>query len=224
MRKLGTVTIGQAPRSDITPILHSYLPAGVEVIHIGVLDGLSREDIERGFAPRPGQPTLVTRLLDGNSVTLDKAAVLPVLQLKLDALDALGYESIIVLCTGEFEGLQCANAWLIEPDRIIPLTVAALAGKRQVGIVVPLESQIESECRKWADLGRVPLCATASPYEKGDNAIRIAARRLRDRGAEMIVLDCMGFVERHGRIAQEASGLPVIVSNVLIARLTATLL
>ena len=71
----GTITIGQAPRADITPILQAALPAGVRARHVGVLDGLSAGDIASRYAPQPGQPLLVTRLLDGNSVILDKAAI-----------------------------------------------------------------------------------------------------------------------------------------------------
>ena len=42
---LGTLTIGQAPREDVTPILDRYIPASVARIHRGLLDGFSREEI-----------------------------------------------------------------------------------------------------------------------------------------------------------------------------------
>ncbi|MCY0389463.1 AroM family protein [Robbsia sp. Bb-Pol-6] len=221
---LGTVTIGQAPRSDIAPILAMHLPPTVGCLHVGVLDGLAHDVIAARFAPRAGAPTLITRLLDGSAVVLDKAAVRQVLQQKIDALEQAGCTVVLVLCTGEFDGLRTRQAWLVEPDRIVPPAAAALAGTRQAGTVVPLPSQIASEYRKWQGLAHPPLCSAASPYGDDDAALAAAARDLRERGAELLILDCMGFVERHRAIARAACGLPVILSNALIARLTAELL
>ena len=56
MSKLGTLTIGQAPRADITPILDDVLDARLARHHAGVLDGLSRAEIERAVATEPGEP------------------------------------------------------------------------------------------------------------------------------------------------------------------------
>ncbi len=53
--KLGTITIGQAPRPDVTPMLARHVPAGVETLHVGVLDRLSDADIAAQFAPRANQ-------------------------------------------------------------------------------------------------------------------------------------------------------------------------
>ena len=126
-RLLGTLTIGQAPRPDITPILESALPAGTRCVHAGVLDGLSKEQIAQRYVPRPGEPVLVSRLLDGSSVKLDKAAVRETLALKLRELEDQGCTVVLILCTGEFHGLDLQRAWLVEPDRIVPPAAAALA-------------------------------------------------------------------------------------------------
>ena len=50
---LGTLTIGQAPRADITPILRAVLPEGTQLMQAGVLDGLSKEQIAADYAPIP---------------------------------------------------------------------------------------------------------------------------------------------------------------------------
>src|SRR2546428_10563484 len=135
---LGTLTIGQAPRPDITPILEQHLSAQTTCIHAGLLDGLTRDHIEQVYAPEPGEATLITRMLDGSSVIVSKPKVLGLMNLKIASLQAQGCKFILLLCTGAFEGLLCEGAWLIEPDLIVPPPVAAMAGKRQVGIVVPL--------------------------------------------------------------------------------------
>ena len=58
IRKIGTLTIGQAPRSDITPILEAALPPHVECLHAGVLDGLDDAAVAARFAPQPGDALL----------------------------------------------------------------------------------------------------------------------------------------------------------------------
>lgn len=223
-RLLGTLTIGQAPRPDITPILEAALPAGTRCLHAGVLDGLAPDQIAARYAARAGQPVLVSRLLDGSSVKLDKAAVRETLAVKLRDLERQGCAVVLVLCTGEFHGLGLERAWLVEPDRIVPPAVAAIAGDRQVGVIVPLAEQAASEIGKFSQLARPPLCEVASPYSGELQDVARAARTLRERGAQMLVLDCMGFVQAHRRAAREASGLPVVLSNALVAKLTAELM
>lgn len=222
--KLGTLTIGQAPRPDITPILEQHLSATTTCIHAGLLDGLTRADIDRKYAPQPEEAVLITRLLDGSSVVVSKAKVLDLMNQKIASLEAQDCQVILLLCTGTFEGLSHGGAWLVEPDHIVSPAVAALAEDRQVGIVVPLQSQVDSEGLKWSALKRPPLYAVASPYAAETDTLAKAACDLRERGARLLVMDCMGFVERHRDVAASASGLPVILSNSLIARLTAELL
>ena len=53
-RVLGTLTIGQAPRDDVTPIIDRHVPAAVRRIHRGVLDGLSRTEIDASYRAEPG--------------------------------------------------------------------------------------------------------------------------------------------------------------------------
>ena len=218
MSKLGTLTIGQAPRADITPILDDVLDARLSRRHAGVLDGLSRAEIERGFATEAGKPMLITKLLDGSAVVIDRARTEAAAQAKLAMLEAEGCSTILMLCTGHFASLSTRTARLVEPDRILPPTVAALLQGAQLGIIVPLAEQIASEAGKWAPLARAPLHAAASPYGGEGASVADAARDLARRGAQVLLMDCMGFVERHRREAQ-AAGLPVILSNSLIAKL-----
>jgi protein AroM len=223
-RKLGTITIGQAPRPDITPILDAAIGADIPRLHAGLLDGLTRQEVAARFAPAAGRAELITRLLDGTVVTIDRQAAQQAAQVRLAELEAAGCTTILLLCTGQFAHLACRTAWLVEPDRIVPPAVAALAGERQVGIMVPLASQVASEAGKWAGLARPPICAVASPYAGDDAAVAAAGRELAGRGAELLVMDCMGFVEHHRRAAIEGSDRPVILSNALIAKLTAEVL
>ena len=113
----------------------------------------------------------------------DRARTEAAAQVKLAMLEAEGCTTILMLCTGHFESLRTETARLIEPDRILPPTVAALVQGGQLGIIVPLVEQIASEAGKWAPLGRAPLYAAASPYGGGGASVAEAARDLAGRGA-----------------------------------------
>src|SRR5215831_19020193 len=115
-RVLSTLTIGQAPSPDVTPIIDRKVPADVRRLHRGVLDALSHAEITARYRPEPGEAVLVTRLHDGIEVVLSRARMRGGVGQGLAALEADGAEVILLLCTGTFEGLGCDKAWLVEPD------------------------------------------------------------------------------------------------------------
>ncbi len=218
---LGTLTIGQAPRPDVTPILDRYIDASVPRVHRGLLDGLSRHEIAANYAAQDGEPVLVTRLADSGSVQLSARKVHSALQGKLDALEDEGCSVVLLLCTGALRGLRLKRAFLLAPDQIIPPVVAGLVGNRRLGIIVPLASQITSESGKWNALGREPIFAAASPYAATAAGVVTAGLALAARGAEALLLDCIGFGEEHRRELLRACKLPAILSNALLAKITA---
>src|SRR5947208_3822980 len=67
-RVLGTLTIGQAPRPDVVPIIDRHVSADIGRIHRGILDGLSHAEIAARYRPEPGEAVLVTRLHDGTEI------------------------------------------------------------------------------------------------------------------------------------------------------------
>jgi len=69
-----------------------------------------------------------------------------------------------------------------------------------------------------------PIFGSASPYS-GDTEAEVlrAGRDLKARGAEAILLDCIGFTERH-RAALAPLDMPVILSNAVAAKAVSELL
>ncbi len=217
---LGTITIGQAPRPDITPIIDAHVPSGVPRHHVGVLDGMTDAQIAARYAPRPRERRLITRLLTGQSVEVDAAAIETGVQQKMHDLEQAGCTVMLVLCTGVFRGLRTRRAWLVQPDRILPALVSGLAGARRVGVVMPLALPVDGERRKWSPLQIPPSFAVASPYDVGDDQVSAAARDLVRAGANLIVMDCFGFTDRHRNAAAQAASVPVLLSSELVARVT----
>ncbi|MFE3515100.1 AroM family protein [Streptomyces sp. NPDC059166] len=233
---LAFVTIGQAPRPDLSEAIERALPPQVRVRHAGVLDGLGRAEAEEGFGASPGSAaTLISRLTDGEAVTLDADAVADGLQRLIDGLEAGaeqgpgpvgsgGVDVIVVLCTGKFPGLRTRRARLVEPDVLVTAYVETLLGGAPVGVVVPLPEQVAEAREKWQGLSPAPEFATASPY--GDESrLAEAARALVDGGARAVVLDCMGYGERHHAALRRAGlTVPVLTSGAMVAAWTGPLL
>lgn len=222
-KSLVTLTIGQSPRSDILPLLRQHLPDDV-TDHAGLLDGLSAAEIAAQYAPAAGEAILVSRLQSGEQVRLAAPKVEQGLQRKISALEQAGYDTILLLCTGEFGALRTRRALLLEPDRIIPPLIGALVQQQRVGIVVPVEEQIVEQAGKWQPLPTPPCFAVASPYLADDQVFAAAARTLQAADVGLVVLDCIGYHQQHRAVLQARLGVPVLLSNQLVARLAAELL
>ena len=162
---------------------------------------------------------LTADLVDRTMTPVRKA-----LQEKIHQLEKAGCSPIVLLCTGEFEGLTTEKVRLIEPDRLLPPVFAALLNPLQVGVMVPLIEQAQSELNKWKGLDKPPVFAAASPYTASKEELQEAARKLAHQGAEVIVLDCMGYSKTLRDICAEAVDVPVIASSTMVAELTANLL
>ena len=219
---LVTLTIGQSPRSDILPLLQEHLPADA-VAHAGLLDGLTLAEVEQLYAPAPGDKVLVSRMSSGEQVRLAAATVEQGLQRKITALEQQGYDTILLLCTGEFGTLKTTSALLLEPDRIIPPLVSAIVQAHKIGIVVPVEEQIAEQASKWRNLQSSP-CLPSPARTAQQSELMEAGLTLQEQGADVVVLDCIGYHQKHRDFLQNMLGIPVLLSNVLVAKLAAELI
>lgn len=210
--RIGAVTIGQSPRPDILSVVGEIL-GGVEIVQAGALDGLDDREI-RALAPGPGDYVLVSRLRDGGEVVLGRERIFGHVQHTLDGL-ASRADLVLFLCTGEFPGLRCERL-LIEPAMALRGFVQAAAGGRRLGIMVPHPDQAAAARARWEEIGSFALIEAASPYSPAD--FEGAARSLRDGGAEVVVMDCMGYSIAQKRTVAKASSLPTILAASAVAR------
>ncbi|MGD6747781.1 AroM family protein [Streptomyces sp. BH106] len=225
MRNVGFLTIGQSPRPDLSAGIEAALPATARVRHAGVLDGPDPARAAERLAATSGRPTLITRLGTGVTVTLDESAVGEALQDRVDALEEEGVDTVVLLCTGEFPALRARRALLVEPDALLAAYVRGVLGGVPVGVIVPLAEQVAAAREKWRGVTPVPEFATASPYAADEAELLDTARELVDRGVGALVLDCMGYADRH-REALRAGGVrvPVLTSSGITGAMTGPLL
>lgn len=214
MQRVGLVTIGQSPRPDIVASMFAQ-SGGVEFCEQGALDDLDRPQIE-DLRPQAEELPLVSRLRDGTEVVIAKERLIPHLQRAVDRSAEDGATLAVILCTGEFAKIAPPTP-TIYPDRLLAHTVEAVLPTGTIGVMLPHEGQMNMMSRKWSTPTRIFRGVAVSPYS-GQAELAGQARALRDAGAAMIVLDCMGFDTEMKQLVAAESGLPTILANRLIGR------
>jgi protein AroM len=220
--KIGAVTIGQSPRTDVAPEFERALGVDAELLQCGALDGLSREEV-RALAPGPGDYILVTRLRDGTEVKIAEGHIHERMKACIRRLEESGVDLIVLFCTGEFPDLA-SRCIILKPDVLMEHTVPGILGKGRLGAVLPSADQIPILGEKWKKTGLAIELDAVSPYSGTENDFRAAARRLAGRGVDLIVLDCIGFNENIKRIFREETEKPVILPRTLLGRIAGEML
>lgn len=220
------VTIGQAPRVDVVPDMATLL-GGATIIERGALDGLTRREMEP-LAPTGDDEILVTRLADGGSVFVGKRHVTPLVQQRIDEVEREGAALTVLLCTGAFKGLS-AQRPLVEPEKILLGTLRAVSFTGRLGVLTPSSRHVPQTEARWRSHGYDPVVVPFSPYGAGhdDSALTNAADiadALAAGGAGLVVLDCIGFNGKTRAEIQARLGIPILVANLLVARIVAELI
>jgi len=218
MTVLGVVTIGQSPRVDMVPEMRDWLPP-VEIRELGALDGLDAGQIA-ALAPVAGDETLTTRLADGSAAVIGRKGILARLQTQIDKLEKGGADAVLVVCTGDFPAFHHTKPLLLAGP-LLAAGLTAIAGDSVVGVICPLAEQEQMSYEKFAHFEQKVKVAWATPYGSDVTEIEAAARALADDGAEILVLDCMGYTQAHREAAAKASGRSVVLSRSVVARLAA---
>ncbi|GAB3912543.1 hypothetical protein GCM10011575_45940 [Microlunatus endophyticus] len=225
-RRLAVITIGQSPRTDLTPDLQRWLP-GVRLVERGALDHLSPDQIA-GLAPRAGERVLTTRLRDGSSVIIGHDFADELVQQAIVAVESAdpdhqpAVDAVLLACTGEFPPLRHRTP-LFHPDAMLTHAVGALArGMQCVGVICPLPEQMEETVIKFAPVAdrdtQVEVRA-ATPYSDARAGLVEAGQELASAGAELIALDCIGYSDAMRRLVADTSGVPTVIGRAAAARL-----
>lgn len=220
---LAILTIGVVPMSEVLPLLTEYIDEQ-HITHHSLLGKMSREDVMADYAVEPGDDPLLTLLNDNQIAHVSRQKVERDLQSVVEVLDNQGYDVIILMSTAAIKSMAARNSILLEPLRIIPPLVASIVDGHQVGVIVPVAELLAAQEKKWQVLQIPPVYSLANPVHGSEQQLIDAGQALLDQGADVIMLDCLGFHQRHRDILQQALDVPVLLSNVLIARLASELL
>ncbi|EAS1998059.1 AroM family protein [Salmonella enterica] len=220
---LAILTIGVVPMSEVLPLLTEYIDEQ-HITHHSLLGKMSREDVMADYAVEPSDDPLLTLLNDNQIAHVSRQKVERDLQSVVEVLDNQGYDVIILMSTAAIKSMAARNSILLEPLRIIPPLVASIVDGHQVGVIVPVAELLAAQEKKWQVLQMPPVYSLANPVHGSEQQLIDAGQALLDQGADVIMLDCLGFHQRHRDILQQALDVPVLLSNVLIARLASELL
>src|SRR6185295_17223083 len=217
MTRVGLITVGQSPRSDVVPDMAAILGGDVEILEAGALDGLSRAQIAP-LAPEGDDEILVTRLADGSPVFVGKTKVIPRIEAQIAALEDRGATLTVLLCTGEFPKLAARRPFL-EPQQLLLGLLRAMVFPGRLGVLTPSERHVPQTVARWRASGFDAHVAPLSPYEETDRA----AGALRAGHAGLVVMDCIGFRGKTRDEIAALTGAPTLVANLLVARVAAEL-
>ncbi|TDQ36539.1 AroM family protein [Aureibacillus halotolerans] len=209
---IGLLTIGQAPRTDLTPELLSYL-GNVEIIEKGALDGFTQEQL-LAVAPSQEDITYVSRLETGHEVNIGKSKVQPLLDQKLQEFKQEGIQLVMLACTGQFASFS-TNINVLYPDRLLTAFVQSIAPVKTLGIVLPSKEQVTTAKQRWQPYAEHVTCSVASPYEQAD--FQGAANEVQEAHCDVVILDCMGYTKEQAEIVQRSLRCPVVLSRKLFA-------
>jgi protein AroM len=221
-KKIGIITIGQSPRTDVVPEMTAFFDEGVKVLERGALDGLTIDEV-RSYSPEAGMLHLCTRMRDGSEVVVAKEKLLPKIQEAVDDLNRQQVTLILLLCVGEFPQFR-STCLVVEPQKIVDHCIQGLIGtSHRLGIVIPIAEQEDWVRETFSELTTSITVTVASPYA-GQNDLLKAAATLKKAACDLIVMYCMGFNRQLTRPIREITAKPVIVSSAIVARTIGELL
>lgn len=213
--KIGAITIGQAPRVDVTCDIMDIFGDKIELLQRGGLDGLTAAQIEK-FVPEEGDYVLVSRLTDGTSVTFAERYIVPRLKEAVQELEAEGVKLIMVFCTGEFPAeITSQKVPMVYPVELLHKIVPLLSSN--IIAVTPSPLQVEQNSNKWRKYVDKVTTVAASPYGEWDVLVE-AAKKIKDMDGSLIVLDCIGYTQKMKDMFAKETGKMVVLPRTLLAR------
>lgn len=220
--KIGMISIGQSPRPDILSIFTDTWGNHIDLIEIGALDGLEHADVEQ-MSPQENDDVLVVKMADGQQHIVGRRHLIPRIESCAETLIKHHVTALVLLCTGDFRPFRYAVPFII-PQKIVDNTISALVGSGQVvGVMIPAEEQQKQMRRNLMSHGIVPVFASASPH-LGEDGIMEAAQQLKRYAADFIVMHCFGYTQNMRDLVKDVTGKPVLLSNLLVAKVAGELL
>jgi protein AroM len=213
--RVGLITIGQSPRTDIVPHIEEILGPDIQIREIGALDEIE-DPLHSEYRYSGGLgPVFATRLRDGSHIELSEATLLPLIRKCVEQLQSEGICVFGLLCTGEYPDLDDIRG-LVRPYGLLHGVVDSLMPEGRLGIMVPTPHQVSDKEVEWEKPNREAFVYAASPY-RGDEEVYDACARLKAANVGLVVMDCLGYSKRIKLMVCAEMGVPVILAGSLLA-------
>ena len=193
----------------------------INLIQKGVLDNLSDKELKYFTSIGMNEDILVSRLKNGKQLKMNSHKVEKRIEELINQTVQEGYKNILVLCTGRFNNLQVDGINIFFPDDIVTQLLNNMYSYKNFGLLIPDENQIIYMKEKWSEQRNL-IIECASPYLKIEEIIS-SCKAIEEQGAEVILMDCMGYTENMKKEVQTRVNIPVILSNVLTLKIVSEL-
>ena len=204
--RIAIITMGQAPRPDVLPELLVLL-GDVRYDEFGALDGIP-DAIIAEMAPQADELSFLTRLRDGRHVILEANFVTKRIEALLQAVDGQGYDLLVLAMTGLLARPQTRTP-LVHGQYALDAWVSALAaGNSRIGIIYPLTSQRSA----FSDNDYGTLLQSSHATIGGHHGTHLKDAIDRVSGADLIVMNSVGYTAEMARQVARASGKPVVTA------------
>jgi len=218
---VGVITIGQSPRTDVLPEMKPFWGGEIEVRECGALDDFSRREIQNLGANIKGD-LLVTRLRDGTEVKVGHEDIIPRVEACIRKLEK-EVPVIILICTGTFPQFE-SKSFILYPEPVLYNVAKSVLQGGKLGVLTPGVEQIPYQQERWMKIFPEVCVRGASPYVKDGEEVKEAARKLKEEGANLIVMDCIGYTLKMKDWVKEVTGKPALLARTTLARVAGELL
>lgn len=203
-KRLALVTIGQAPRVDITPDMMRGFEEDYDITEFGALDGMTKEEIA-ALAPSDGEDRLVSRLVDGEEVICSHAAIEARLGELFARIDADKFDAILMLCSGKLTEASHTLP-VFSPYETLNAEIAECRARGEViGMISPLAEQIDKN-KALFDNPSDARFSYVTPY--GDGSFEAVGEELKD--TDVIIMNCMGFDSEMAAKVEKSATVPTL--------------
>ncbi|WP_238602212.1 AroM family protein [Lysinibacillus parviboronicapiens] len=217
---IAIVTIGQAPRKDMADDILQLKKAGLHVTEFGVLDLLSSSEIATLAPSIQDLDVLVTLLANGKQVKLSKKKLLPFIQKRIN--DLTEHTWILFMCTGDFTNALVGKNLLL-PDRLLTHLVYGIHADLKLGLIGPEPEQLVSIADKWHKAKFDFTYAASSPYHYNEQHLLGKAKKLQQQGADILILDCMGYSTTMKNAIKKELSIPIMVPREAVFSILTTI-
>lgn len=221
------VVLPYRARDDLITFVESTLDLAADLEIVGAQDGLRDDDLrELGRDVPPGAYAEI--LADGSTVFLTHQCVAGNFAKQARRLLDEGCDAVMVCCTMDYPELDAMRR-VVTPYTVLQhVALAMLTRGGTLGVMQPLETAKDFELERWRafcesnDLELVSVVAAPDvpgAEEGSEDEMAASARSLANSGADVIVLDCMAYTDKHHALVAAAAGRPVLRPMSLTASL-----